>query len=68
MKICSLASGSKGNSTYIETKNYKMLIDLGRNKKYIVDKLSSIGVNYEAIDYVFLTHTRDDQTGALKTF
>lgn len=68
MKICSLASGSKGNSTYIETKYYKILIDLGRNKKYIVDKLSSIGVNYEDIDYVFLTHTHDDHTGALKTF
>ena len=33
MKICTLASSSSGNSTYIETKNYKILIDIGRTKK-----------------------------------
>ena len=27
MKVCVLASGSGGNSTYIETSNYKILID-----------------------------------------
>lgn len=68
MKICTLASGSTGNCTYIETNNYKILIDIGKNKKYIVNALSQIGVNYEDIDYVFLTHTHDDHTSALKTF
>ena len=68
MKICNLASGSSGNSTYIETEKYKILLDVGKTKKYIVDKLSSIGVDYKDIDYVFLTHTHDDHTSALKTF
>ena len=68
MKACILASGSTGNATYIETKNYKILIDLGKNKKYIVDKLKEINVDYKDIDYVFLTHTHDDHTSALKTF
>lgn len=68
MKVCNLASGSTGNCTYIETTNYKILIDLGKNKKYIVDKLNEIGVDYKEIDYVFLTHTHDDHTSAIKTF
>jgi len=68
MKVCNLASGSTGNCTYIETSKYKILIDLGKTKKYIKENLESIGVNYEDIDYVFLTHTHDDHTSALKTF
>ena len=62
MKVCNLASGSTGNSTYVETSNYKILIDVGRTKKYLVQSLASIGVNYEDIDFVFLTHTHDDHT------
>ena len=68
MKACILASGSTGNVTYIETKNYKILIDLGKNKKYIVDNLKKIDVDYKDIDYVFLTHTHDDHISSLKTF
>ncbi len=68
MKACVLASGSTGNATYIETKNYKILIDVGKNKKYIVDKLKEINVDYKDIDYIFLTHTHDDHVSALHTF
>lgn len=68
MLVCNLASGSTGNSSYIETSKYKILIDLGRNKKYIVEKLESIGVDYKDIDYIFITHTHDDHISALKTF
>ena len=68
MKACVLASGSTGNITYIETSKYKLLIDCGKNKKYIVEKLKEININYQDIDYVFLTHTHDDHISALKTF
>lgn len=68
MKVCNLASGSTGNCTYIGTENYNILIDLGKTKKYLVDKLSLIGVDYKDIDYVFLTHTHDDHTSAIRTF
>lgn len=33
IKVCTLASSSAGNSTYVETSHYKILIDLGRTKK-----------------------------------
>lgn len=68
MEICNLASGSSGNSTYIKTDKYQILIDLGKTKKYLVEQLTSIGVDYQAIDYVFLTHTHDDHISALNVF
>ena len=68
MKVCVLASGSGGNSTYIETDKYKILIDIGKNRKYIVDKLKEIGVSAEEINYIFISHLHDDHISALKTF
>ena len=68
MKVCILASGSGGNSTYIETDKYKILVDIGKNRKYIVEKLHSIGINPEEIDYIFISHLHDDHISALKTF
>jgi len=68
MKICNLASGSTGNCTYIKTEKYHLLIDIGKTKKYIVEKLASIDVDYKDIDYIFLTHTHDDHTSAISTF
>ena len=53
IKVCTLASSSAGNSTYVETSHYKILIDLGRTKKYLSEKLSEIGVDYKNIDYVY---------------
>lgn len=68
MKVVVLASGSEGNSTYIETDEIKILIDLGKNAKYIKLKLESIGVNPEDINYILISHTHKDHTSALKTF
>ena len=68
MLVSVLASGSEGNSTFVETNDVKLLIDIGMNTKYIKDKLSEIGVRPEEIDYIFMTHTHNDHTGALKTF
>ena len=39
MKVCVLSSGSKGNTTYIESDNAKILIDLGNTSKYVKEKL-----------------------------
>lgn len=68
MLVSVLASGSEGNCTYIQTKTKKILIDLGMNNKYITTQLSEIGVSPSEIDYVFITHTHADHTGAMKVF
>jgi len=68
MRVCVLASGSGGNSTLVEIGKYKILIDIGKNRKYIVDKLLALNVNPEDIDYIFISHLHDDHISALKTF
>lgn len=68
MLVSVLASGSEGNSTFIQTKNKKILIDIGMNNKYIVSKLAELNVSPSEIDYVFITHTHADHTGAMKVF
>ena len=65
MRVCVLASGSKGNVTYIETKEHKILLDVGKNYKYIKDELEAIGVDIKDIDYVLISHLHDDHISAL---
>ncbi len=68
MLVSVLASGSEGNSTFIQTKDKKILIDIGMNNKYITDRLAELNVKPSEIDYVFITHTHADHTGAMKVF
>lgn len=68
MLVSVLASGSEGNSTYVETDDVKLLIDLGMNTKYIKEKLEELGIDPSEIDYVFMTHSHKDHTGALPVF
>lgn len=68
MKICVLASGSKGNSSYIETDKTKSLVDLGMSAGYIAKSLKSIGVDPSEIQRVFITHTHTDHVAGLKVF
>ena len=68
MLVSVLASGSEGNSTYLKIGNKNILIDIGMNNKYIATKLGELGVETKDIDYVFITHTHTDHTGAMKVF
>ena len=68
MRISVLASGSKGNSTYIETKESKILVDIGMTCLYIETKLKKIDVNPKDIDAIILTHTHVDHINGLKVF
>ena len=68
MKICVLASGSKGNSTLIQTENTNTLIDIGMSNLYIEKQLISLGIDPDKIDNVFITHTHVDHVAGLKVF
>ena len=68
MKICVLASGSKGNSSYIETNKTKSLVDLGMSAGYIAKSLKNIGVDPSEIQRVFITHAHTDHVAGLKVF
>ena len=68
MLVSVLASGSEGNSTYVETNDLKLLIDIGMNNKYIKEKLGELGVDSSEIDYIIMTHSHKDHVGALPVF
>lgn len=68
MKFCVLASGSKGNCTYVEIENHKFLIDIGTNFLYTSSKLKEINVCAEEIEAIFITHVHEDHIGGLKRF
>ena len=68
MKIKVLSSGSKGNTTYIECGNTRILIDAGNCCKYIVDKLKDMGIKGNEIDAIFMTYTHSDHIKGLKVF
>lgn len=65
MKVCILSSGSKGNTTYIETNQAKILIDAGNSSKYIIEKLNSLNINPSDIDAILITHIHVDHVKGL---
>lgn len=68
MRAIVLSSGSKGNTTYIECGNTKILIDIGNTCKYVVNKLKEFGIEASDIDAIFITHTHIDHVKGLKVF
>ncbi len=60
MKIITLASGSKGNATYIETKKTKILIDAGISYLQVKNRLAIRGINLTNLDAILLTHEHID--------
>lgn len=68
MKLCVLASGSKGNSTYIESHQSKILIDIGMSCLYIEKALDNIGVRPREIQGILITHTHSDHINGLRVF
>jgi len=63
-----LASGSKGNITYIASCSTKLLIDAGISASLIEKNLLDLLVNPNEIDGILLTHTHVDHINGLKVF
>ena len=68
MRSVVLASGSEGNSSFVSLEGKNILIDLGKNSKYICEKLKEIQVEPTEIDAILISHTHDDHVSALKVF
>ncbi len=60
IEFTTLASGSKGNSVYIGTKDTKILIDAGLSGSKIESVLKDINVSLDDIDAIFVTHEHAD--------
>ncbi len=65
VEFCALASGSTGNSQYIETNHIKLLIDAGVSGRYIENALKNIGKNISDISAILITHEHTDHIKGL---
>ena len=68
MKCSVLSSGSKANSTYIETQNTSILIDCGLSCKKCEIALRNIGVDPQKLDAIFVTHSHHDHIKGISLF
>ena len=60
MRAISLASGSKGNCIYVESRKSKILVDIGLTMATVCAKLDEIGVSPKDITAIFITHEHID--------
>lgn len=63
-----LASGSKGNSSYYENANTKILIDLGISYKRVSNALANENFDVSEVNAVFITHEHGDHVSGIYTF
>jgi len=64
--FCPLASGSKGNSIYINLCNKKLLIDVGLSFRALSKRLGEINVDVGEINAILITHEHGDHTRGLE--
>jgi phosphoribosyl 1,2-cyclic phosphodiesterase len=55
-----LASGSRGNSTFVQGRHGGLLIDAGMGPRTIAERLESVGSSWARISAAILTHTHTD--------
>ncbi|MEG0591933.1 MAG: MBL fold metallo-hydrolase [Coprobacillus sp.] len=68
MEFHVLASGSKGNATFIYENGCGILIDCGITRKQLLFKLDNLGFKEEDIRFVFLTHDHYDHSKNIHIF
>lgn len=68
MRICTFASGSRGNCTLVSLNGRNFLIDAGISMKRICENLSACSLRPGDLDGVFITHLHSDHIGGLRMF
>ena len=67
MQVSVLASGSKGNATFVAIDGAKILVDAGISATRIKKALAAEGVEAADLDAVLLTHEHSDHIAGLRT-
>ena len=64
--ICSLASGSKGNATLIQSDNQAVLIDCGISCKKLMGKFDELEFDPQKLNAIFVTHEHGDHISGIR--
>lgn len=65
MQMCSIASGSSGNSIYVGNDGVHLLVDCGISGKRIEQGLETCGVSPSQLDAILITHEHMDHISGL---
>ncbi|MBK8465561.1 MAG: MBL fold metallo-hydrolase [Chloracidobacterium sp.] len=66
MKFTVLGSGSSGNAVLISTERTNVLVDAGMSAREILRRLGEVGVAFDQLDAILLTHEHGDHAGGLR--
>lgn len=65
MRVCLLASGSKGNAIYVEASGTRLLIDAGLSAREICSRLAQLEVEGDDLDAILVSHDHGDHCRGL---
>ena len=68
LKIQTLASGSRGNVTYIASDTTSILVDVGLSLPGLLKRMKDANINPEQIDAILITHEHSDHIMGLTAF
>jgi len=68
LKICSLASGSKGNCLYLETGDARVLIDAGLSLRETLLRMQERGIDAAKVQAVLISHEHIDHIRSAGSF
>jgi phosphoribosyl 1,2-cyclic phosphodiesterase len=68
VKICSLASGSKGNCLYVEIGDTRVLIDVGMSLRETLLRMEGCGIEPSSVHAVLVSHEHIDHIRSAGSF
>ena len=66
MKFTVLGSGSTGNAVLISSGSTNVLVDAGLSSREILRRLADMGVSYDQLDGILITHEHSDHIAGLR--
>ncbi len=65
MRVCLLASGSRGNSAFIEADGYRLLVDVGLSGRETEKRLATLGIAGDDLHGILVSHEHHDHVGGI---